>query len=194
MIKLETDRLCLRPLTRDDFAGIYRCASDKNIVKYMIWGPFDENGTDRYLQKCASDWRAEPVTRYAFGIVLRKTGALIGACWLHLEDSRRCGELGWVLHSDWWRQGFMSEAAGALLRFSFEDLRLHRVCAHARAENSGSFKIMEKYGMRREGHYIQCDPVRFAETEAWADVYLYAMLDTEYFTARQQDHHGAERL
>jgi RimJ/RimL family protein N-acetyltransferase len=88
----------------------------------------------------------------------------------------------------------MSEAAGALLRFSFEDLRLHRVCAHARAEISGSVKIMEKYGMRREGHYIQCDPVRFAETEAWADVYLYAMLDTEYFTARQQDHHGAERL
>ena len=88
----------------------------------------------------------------------------------------------------------MSEAAGALIRFCFEDLRLHRIYAHAQAENKGSYTIMERYGMRREGLFRQCDPVRFIETEAWADVYLYAILDTEYFNVNKQFHQEAECL
>ncbi len=180
MHELETDRLILRPLTSADYSAISNIASDEDIVKYMVWGDYNEEETIRYLEKCEADWKTAPQMNYEFGIVLKETGALIGACWLHLENNRRCGELGWVLHRDWWRQGLMTQAAGALFRFCFEDLRLHRVYAHARVENHGSYKLMEKYGMRREGLFKQCDPIRFVEPEAWADVYLYAVLDTEY--------------
>ena len=49
MPSLETNRIILRPLTKADFNAVYRIASDEEIVKYMVWGPFDEQGTVRYL-------------------------------------------------------------------------------------------------------------------------------------------------
>ncbi len=184
MTTLQTERTTLRPLTKDNYNDIYRIASDEDIVKYMLWGAFDEQDTIRYLEKCESDWTVSPQKNYDFGVFQKGNDALIGACWLHLEDNLRCGELGWVLHSDYWRKGLMSEVAEALIRFCFTDLRLHRVYAHARVENHGSYKIMENLGMRREGLFKQCDPVRFVEPEAWADVYFYAILNEEYFNAR----------
>lgn len=184
MIALETARTILRPLTADDYSSIYSCASDENIVKHMIWGPFDSAETVRYLKQCEEDWAAEPMMNFEFGIILKETGALAGACWIHLEGNRRCGELGWVLHSDYWNQGLMSEAAGALLRFGFEDLKLHRLSAYCFADNQGSYKIMEKYKMRREGHYIKSDLRRFTEGETWVDIYQYAILDEEYLQNR----------
>ncbi len=180
---IETARLKLRPLALDDFELLHRCASDPDIVQYMIWGNYDKDETVRFLRQCEDDWSATPQKRYPFAIVLKETGEAIGACWLQLEENLKCGELSWVLHSDWWHRGYMSEAAVVFLGFCFKDLGLHRVYAHARVENSGSYKIMEKLGMRREALYRKLDPVRFSDTESWADVYLYAILEEDYFNA-----------
>lgn len=184
MITLETARTTLRPLTTGDHDIILRCGSDPAIIKYMIWGPYDADKTARFLEKCEEDWAVEPTMNYEFAVVLKETGTAIGCCWLHLEVNRRCGELGWVLHSDYWGQGIMSEVAGVLLRFGFEDLKLHRLSAYCFADNQGSYKIMEKYKMRREGHYIKSDLLRFTEGETWVDIYQYAILDEEYLHNR----------
>ena len=39
----------------------------------------------------------------------------------------------------------------AMLRFAFDELRLHRVYAQCRTENHASRRIMAKLGMREEG-------------------------------------------
>ena len=89
-------------------------------------------------------------------------------------------ELGWVFHRAYHGHGYATEAAEALLRYSFEALPLHRVIATCQPQNVASWRVAEKLGLRREGHFRQC--LRRLENQWW-DEYFYALLAEEWFTA-----------
>lgn len=72
----------------------------------------------------------------------------------------------------------MTEAAKELLRFSFENLKLHRVYATCDANNYGSYKVMENIGMRREGHAIKNRKV--VGFKEYHDELFYAILEEEW--------------
>lgn len=55
---------------------------------------------------------------------------------------------------------------------------LHRIIATCQPENTPSYRVMEKLGMRREGYFQQCIP----RGDIWWDEYYYAMLKTEWRT------------
>lgn len=66
------------------------------------------------------------------------------------EDSRMTTEVGlfWAVLPERQRQGIAAEAAGALIRYAFEDLRLARICAGTEYDNAASIAVMKKLGMR----------------------------------------------
>ncbi len=181
MVKIETARTILRPLTKDDCAAVQCWASVPENVTYMPWGPNTDEDTMAFLEGCEKGWAARPIRRYDFGIVLKATGELIGSCGIYLTRDRRSAELGWTLRLDHWKRGIMTEVAGELLRFSFTELRLHRVFATAKTDNIGSWTVMERNGIRREAHYIKARQLRNVEPETWVDAYEYAILEEEYF-------------
>ena len=79
-----------------------------------------------------------------------ETGELIGTSGLQpLEDSGDI-EVGYNLSERFWRQGYGYECAMGWLKFGFEDHGLERIVAVAMPENTGSWKIMEKCGMKYE--------------------------------------------
>lgn len=183
MTTLETVRSILRPLTTDDCAAVQRWASVPENVTYMPWGPNTDSDTLAYMESCEKSWAEDPIKRYEFGIVLKTTGELIGSCGIYLDGSLRAAELGWIIRRDHWNCGIMTEVAGALIRFCFEKLRLHRVFATSKADNVGSWTVMERNKMRREAHYIKARRLRNVEPETWVDSYEYAILEEEYFNA-----------
>ncbi len=65
--------------------------------------------------------------------------------------------------------------AAGLLRFGFETLGLHRIHAIVEPENVASTRVLEKVGMRREGHLRDH---RYAKGR-WRDSLLYAILEGE---------------
>ncbi len=104
---------------------------------------------------------------------------MIGDCDLALRGEGEA-RLGWILRRDRWNQGYGTEVCGALLRFGFETLGLRRIVALCDAENHGSYRVMEKNGMRREGFFFQTRRANPSSGEAWRDEYLYAMLTDEW--------------
>ena len=73
-------------------------------------------------------------------------------------------------------QGYATEAARALVSFGFGTLRLHRVFATCDVRNVASARVLEKVGMRREGH---CRGDKWVRGQ-WRDSYIYAMLEDEW--------------
>ena len=65
----------------------------------------------------------------------------------------------------------------ALLKHGFESLHLHRIIATCQPENAPSYRVMEKLGMRREGHFRQCF---YRGEDHWWDEYFYAILEDEW--------------
>lgn len=178
-IKLTTDRLILREFNENDFVAVHAYASDIENIKYMIWGPNSEDDTVEFLVECIENANKNPRKQYDFAVTLKDTGNVIGGCGIYLNDTLDEAMLGWVLHKNYWKKGYMTEAGKELVRFAFEELKLHRLYATCDAENYGSYRVMENIGMRREGHAIKNRKVVGYKDE-YHDELFYGILKEEW--------------
>ena len=111
-----------------------------------------------------------------FAIVLKASGALIGAIGLVLKLKQENAELGYWIGKPFWGQGYCTEAGRAVLRYAFTELRLHRVHAHHFSNNPASGRVMQKLGMRHEG----CLRQHVKKWDAFFDVEAYGILGSEF--------------
>jgi len=77
------------------------------------------------------------------------------------------GEVWYKIHSDFWGNGFATEALQAVIHFGFETIKLHRIEAGCAVNNVASIKVLEKTGMTREGRGRQLLPLK----SGWSDNY-----------------------
>ena len=181
VMELQTKRLILREFKESDFKSVHKYASNLDSIKYMIWGPNSEKDTVNFLKQCIEKSTLEPRLNYDFAITLKESGQLIGGCGIYLNSELNEGMLGWVLHMDYWKQGYGTELAEEIIRFGFENLGLHRIYATCYAENYGSYRVMERNNMRREAHF---NKNRMGRIE-WVDEVVYGILEEEWRATQQ---------
>ncbi len=70
--------------------------------------------------------------------------------------------------------------------FAFKELGLHRLYARCDTENYGSYRVMERLGMRREGCFIEGRPASKNSGKKYTDEYLYAILRNEWRTLKDK--------
>ena len=85
-------------------------------------------------------------------------------------------ELGYWLGKQYWGQGIATSAAKQLCDYAFCTLDINRICASALEVNVGSWRVMEKLGMRREGRFVKA----IYQDGAFFDDLYYAVLREEY--------------
>jgi RimJ/RimL family protein N-acetyltransferase len=110
-------------------------------------------------------------------VELKETGMLVGDCAMKIEEhDTRQAEIGSTLSRAYQGRGIASEAVSSVLEYAFVTLGLHRVLAITDCAHVASVALLERLGLRREGHFRQ--NVWFKGK--WADEYLYAMLHEEW--------------
>lgn len=171
---LETPRLRLRPMTAADFDAVHAYAGSQENTRYMLWGTNTKAETRAFLRMCERTWAQDTTDSYNFAIEDRDTGSVIGGCSIDTENGEGC--LGWILHRDRWNRGITTEAGAAMMRYGFETLGLHRIYATCDTNNIGSYRVMEKLGMKREGTFRKN---RFYHN-TWHDEHHYAILKEEW--------------
>ena len=172
---LDTERLILRPPTIDDFEAFHSWCSNAENTRYMSFGPNSEEETKA--------WLAGAKPGRDFAVVLKETNAVIGSGGIYPDASNDTGMLGWILHMNYWKQGYGTEFGKELIRYGFEDLKLRRIFAPCVAANYGSYRVMERNGMRREALHIKKHWARV--DKEWVDEAVYAILAEEYFVTRE---------
>jgi RimJ/RimL family protein N-acetyltransferase len=186
---LETKRLILRTLLPKDFDDVHSYASVPENSIYMEWGPNTEEETRAFIQTSILQAEESPCTNHQYAAVLKETGHLIGACNLVLKGGK--AEIGWILHRDYWKQGYGPEMGKALLELGFDELHLHRITARCDAENYGSYRVMEKIGMRREGLLLQARPANKLSNKKYGDESIYAILKEEWDIQKEMAYYNA---
>lgn len=179
-MQLETERLIIREFVPEDLEAVHAYASDPLVTRYMIWGPNTEAETREYIRSMIDMQNQSPRQSYELAVVLRDTGQVLGGCGIHLTGPRQ-GEIGYCFNPLFWKRGYTSEAAAALLRLGFGEFGLHRIYATCRPDNIASAKVMQKIGMRYEGHLRE----HMWHKGAWHDSYLYSILEHEYWQGEQ---------
>ncbi len=176
---LETERLILRPFEENDFEAVHDYASVAENVQYMVWGPNEESHTKAFILQAIVKSEEIPCKNYQYAAVLKSSGKLIGACNIAILSDDEA-EIGWILHNHYWKKGFGTEMGNRLLEFGFGELGLHRIIAHCDTENYGSYRVMERIGMRREGCFLEGRPANKFSVKKYGDEYSYAILRDEW--------------
>ncbi|MGB0861764.1 MAG: GNAT family N-acetyltransferase [Saprospiraceae bacterium] len=152
---LKTDRIRLRRVILDDVKPLFVMRSDVNAMKY-IGRPIAESIKDAEDLIHRIDEMMEKETAVHWAITLKGNDKLIGTIgfWQLSKQSRRT-EIGYMLQSDFHRQGIMQEALNLVMNYAFEVMNLHSVEARTSPDNSPSIKILERNGFVKEGHLIE---------------------------------------
>jgi ribosomal-protein-alanine N-acetyltransferase len=176
-VRIETERLTLRPPVHGDFRP---------------WTALRVQ-SEAYLKKWEPAWAEDHLSRKAFSnrvywaqrsinsgsamplfLIRRADETLLGA--ITLDNIRRgpaqAGTLGYWTGEPFARQGYMREAIEAVVHYAFSRLDLSRIEAACLPENAASRGLLEKSGFKYEGvaqSYLQIDG-------RWRTHVLYASL------------------
>ena len=178
---LETTRLRLRRFTDADLALFMAYRNDPEVARYQSWEGITASEARAFFQEQQKVQPGMPDQWFQIAIELKETGTLVGDCALKVEEyDERQAEIGYTLARAYQGLGVASEAVSRVLDYAFLTLGLHRVIAITDCENRASITLLERLGLRREGHFLQ--NVWFKGK--WADEYLYAMLQEEWRSIR----------
>jgi RimJ/RimL family protein N-acetyltransferase len=176
-MKLTTDRLILRDFVPEDWRALYTYQNDPRYLEYYEWEHRSEQDIKAFLQQFLDQQAESPRTRFQLAIVLPTGNKLIGNVGIRKPSARAIyAELGYELDPREWNNGYGTEAATAMLRFGFEELRLHRVLARVIPNNHNSVRLLEKLGMRQEGRLREHE---YFKGRYW-DTLIYSMLEEEW--------------
>ena len=174
---IETPRLRLRSFSESDLPAFIAYRNDPLVAIYQSWESISEAEAYAFLQQQKETQPGTPGQGIQIAIEHKETGALIGDCYfVILKHDEQQAEIGYTLSRANQRQGFATEAISCLLTYAFVQFRLHRITAITDCENVASIALLERLGMRREGHFLQ--NVWFKGK--WGDEYLYAILEEEW--------------
>ncbi len=179
---LETKRLILRPFRDDDLDTFVAYRSDPAIARYQSWeAPYSAKWGAAFIAELQQTVPGTPGQWYQAALALKMSGAMIGDCAFRVQaDNAKQAEIGFTLAQPYQGQGYATEAIRRLLAYLFDDLDLHRVVAICLAENLASARLLERVGMRREGHFI--DNVWYKG--GWASEYWYGLLKREWLSRK----------
>lgn len=174
---LSTARLQLREFEEDDWQAVQTYQNDPLYLRYTPW-TYRTEGDARDFVQMFINWREEhPRYRYQFAVVLPKSGTLIGNGGIRSTHAQPWeAHIGYEFASTHWGHGYATEVARALLDFGFNELHLHRIYAQCVVENTASAHVLEKIGMRLEGHLRENGWMQ----ERWWDTLVYSILASEW--------------
>lgn len=172
---METERLRLRPFTLADAEIVRALAGAPEVAATTLHIPHP------YPDGAAAEWisthesAAERGDSYTWAITRRPDGALLGAISLSINKAHNWAEMGYWLGLPFWNQGYTSEAARRVVVFGFTELGLHRIIAACLPRNPASARVMEKAGLRYEGHLRG----HVRKGEVFEDILMYGRLRSD---------------
>ncbi|MDO9298963.1 GNAT family N-acetyltransferase, partial [Bradyrhizobium sp.] len=142
---LETERLMLRRPTLADVKAIAALANDRRIAEMTrrLPHPYTQDHAIESVRAIADDARG---TVFLIENNFVPVG-MVGVDWREQEAP----ELGYWLGVEHWGQGFATEAARAVIDFTFEEFEVEHLISGARVANPSSRNILEKCGFQWSG-------------------------------------------
>ncbi|MDZ4840823.1 MAG: GNAT family protein [Hyphomicrobium aestuarii] len=172
--------VALRPLAIADYPAWARLRGSSRDALV----PFEPKWGEHELSRAAFRLRVKTHQRdaaedlgYAFGIFLSPDHELTGG--ISLSGVRRgvtqSAELGYWMGTKFTGAGLMTEAVGAIVRYAFGQLKLHRIEAATLPHNAASIRVLENNGFQREGlarSYLEIDGV-------WRDHIRFGLIESD---------------
>lgn len=150
---LETERLILRPWKETDAESLYQYAKDPKVGPIAGWPPHTsvENSKDIIKNVLSKD--------LTFAVTIKGSDEAVGSIGLMVGEESNLSlpeteaEIGYWIGVPFWGNGYIPEAAKALMRYAFEELKMEKLWCGYFEGNEKSRRAQEKCGFR----YVRTD-------------------------------------
>lgn len=170
---IETERLLLRRITNDDVNEVFELRSNPETMKY-IPRPLVKNTEDALEHIAMIEDKINTNVGINWGITLKNDPKLLGIIgYYRMQPENYRAEIGYMLLPEFHGKGIISEAVNRLIKYGFNDLKLHSIEAVIDPENFASEKVLQKCGFIKEAHFKESE---FYEGR-FLDKVIYSLLD-----------------
>ena len=176
-ITIETERLFLRPIQKDDAKSVFHYRSDSFTNKYQGWIPTTIDDVVNFIENRVSPIIDINGTWFQFVIITKEDNKIVGDLGLHFFDSdNKQVEIGCTIDKNCQKKGYASEALSEIFRYLFTTLNKHRIMASIDPRNEGSIRLVKTLGFRHEAHFKESILI----DGKWVDDLVYAILNKEW--------------
>lgn len=152
--RIESHRLYLRDYLLEDVESVHVYGSVPEFSQFEPWGPNSIEDTRKFIAESVAQAVTPNRYKYELAVCLKEGDRQIGGCGIRREgQSSSVANLGWAINPEFQNKGYCTEAAKAIIGFGFKTLGLQVIYATCDVRNSASFRVMEKLGMKRVGHF-----------------------------------------
>lgn len=174
---IETSRLRLRPFAITDAARVQQLAGHADVAATTAYvpHPYPDGAAEEWISEHAENFQRGIAVQFA--IVIKATDELIGC--IDLVDickQHHKAELGYWIGVPYWKRGYCSEAATALVAFGFEQLQLNKITARHMTINPASGRVMRNAQLKHEGTLRQ----EFNKGGRFFDIEVYGVLREDF--------------
>lgn len=172
--ELRTERLLLRAFQAEDAPRLAQLAGAREIADTMISVPHPYTLTQAYANISGFNRESSAGTGFHFAIALpSEVRGFIGyAALKYIDSEHEETELSFWIEAGSAGNGYVTEAARALIGMAFGPLGLNRICAYHMKRNPASGKVLAKLGFTMEG----CLRQRVKKWGRYEDVHIWARL------------------
>lgn len=173
---LATERLAVRRFLPSDGESLFAYLSLPETYLFEPGSPVTREEADRMA--------AERAGGQDFFAVCLHSGEMAGHLYFHRREPLHFDtwELGYIFNPAYQGRGYCTEAARSLIGHAFGALGAHRIEAMCDPRNAASWRVLERLGMRREGHFRERAFFRRdgAGAPIWHDAWAYGILSSEW--------------
>jgi RimJ/RimL family protein N-acetyltransferase len=142
-VKIETDRLTLRPLAMADVDDLVALGEDPEVTRFV--DRLDRAAAVERVRSAEREWRERGAGMFV--ALDRGDDRFVGRVGLRYWPQFDETEIGWVLPRDDWGKGYATEAARAILDWAFASVDLAYITAMINPENAASLRVAGRLGM-----------------------------------------------
>lgn len=195
-VELRTKRLLLRSFTMNDVDDVLEYVNEQKWAEYQIniqRNPYTRSDIEilvsmfsdpTYWEKGHPDL---PTTSNGSGLLqifaIVHKGKVVGEIAVNQRsDDKPNGrvELAYAISMKYWNKGLMTEVSRKVIHWVFEMYNVNRIYAWCDPRNIGSWRVMEKSGMKREGILRR----HIKENDEFRDQLYYGILRSEWENQR----------
>ncbi|WP_312188016.1 GNAT family protein [Sphingobacterium sp.] len=177
-MKIDSERLLIRPIMQEDNQAVFRYRSDKETNKYQGWIPGSLAEVDEFIAKNPSTFNL-PESWFQLVMTDKISNAVIGDIGVHFFGAEHLQvELGCTIKKEAQRQGYAKEGLKTVAQALFRHYNKHRIIASVAPENKASIQLLTSLKFRQEAHFVKS----YFHNGTWEDDILFAMLAEEWNT------------
>jgi [ribosomal protein S5]-alanine N-acetyltransferase len=147
---LETERIILREVTKDDAKFVLDLLNQPSFIRYI--GDRNVRTIDEASNYIETRF-TESYKKYGFGlwaVELKETSQPVGICGFVKRDSLPDADIGFAFLPQFEKKGFAYESAAAVMKYGRDVLKLKRVLAITSQDNESSVRLLEKINFKFE--------------------------------------------